>query len=199
MSCYDYYAHPTAVIDEPVEIGLGSRIWHFCHVMSGARIGSGCSLGQNCFVAGSVVMGSNCKVQNNVSIYDGVVLGDDVFLGPSCVFTNVSTPRSAVDRRGAYEKTIVEDGVTVGANATIVCGVRLGTNAFVGAGSVVTRDVPPHGLVLGVPGRLVGWACGCGVRLETGAGAATCPSCGQTYRLDPEGRVVPRRDETGGA
>lgn len=195
MSCYDYYAHPTAVIDEGAEIGLGARIWHFCHVMSGAVLGPGSSFGQNCFVAGTVRTGANCKVQNNVSLYDGVVLGDDVFLGPSCVFTNVGTPRSAVDRRGAYEPTIVEDGVTVGANATIVCGVRLGTNAFVAAGAVVTKDVPPHALVMGVPARIRGWACGCGVTLEVGGGRASCPSCAQTYRLDAEGRVVPKRDE----
>jgi UDP-2-acetamido-3-amino-2,3-dideoxy-glucuronate N-acetyltransferase len=186
----DVFIHPTAVVDEPVSLGSGTKIWHFCHVMSGATLGPGCSLGQNVFVSGTVVMGANCKVQNNVSLYDGVVCGDDVFLGPSCVFTNVSTPRSAVNRRGAYEPTILGKGVTVGANATIVCGSRLGAHAFVGAGAVVTRDVPAYALVIGVPARISGWACACGIRLETAPGAATCSDCGATYRCDDNGAVI---------
>ena len=185
------FIHPTAVVDEPVSLGPGTKIWHFCHVMSGASLGPGCSLGQNVFVAKTVTMGANCKVQNNVSLYDGVTCGDDVFLGPSCVFTNVSTPRSAVNRRGAYERTTLENGVTVGANATIVCGTRLGAHAFVGAGAVVTKDVPAYALVVGVPARIAGWACACGVRLETQPSTTvTCSACGARYPCDEHGAVI---------
>lgn len=189
------YVHPTAVVDEPVELGDGVRVWHFCHLMAGARLGPGCNLGQNVFVGGTVRLGARCKVQNNVSLFDGVVCDDEVFLGPSCVFTNVSTPRSDVDRHGAFEPTVLERGVTVGANATIVCGVRLGTRAFVGAGAVVTRDVPPHALVTGVPARITGWACRCGVRLETHVGLAWCERCGATYARTLDGRVRPHADD----
>ncbi|MEZ4269518.1 MAG: acyltransferase [Myxococcota bacterium] len=184
------YVHPTAVVDEPATLGEGVRIWHFCHVMAGAVLGPGASLGQNVYVAPTVVLGKNCKIQNNVALYDGVECGDDVFLGPSCVFTNVSTPRSAVNRRGAYEKTILEDGVSVGANATIVCGTRIGHHAFIAAGAVVTRDIPPHALVMGVPARVVGLACHCGLRLHTHVGVAWCDSCGNTYTLDADGGPV---------
>ena len=149
----DYYIHPTAVIDDPVEIGQGAKIWHFCHVMTQAKIGDASSLGQNVFVAGGVKIGNRVKIQNNVSIYAGVTLEDEVFVGPSVVFTNVKNPRSAVNRQGAYLSTHLEKGVTVGANATIVCGIRLGAFCFVGAGAVVTRDIPPYALVLGNPAR----------------------------------------------
>ncbi|MCB9730215.1 MAG: N-acetyltransferase [Deltaproteobacteria bacterium] len=186
----DVRVHPTAVVDEPVTLGEGTRIWHFCHVMSGAVLGAGASLGQNVFVAGTVRLGRNCKVQNNVSLYDGVECGDDVFLGPSCVFTNVSTPRSAVNRRGAYERTVLEDGVSVGANATIVCGTRIGHHAFIAAGAVVTRDVPPHAMVMGVPARVAGYACHCGLRLHTHVRTAWCTGCERTYTFDHDGALI---------
>ncbi len=187
----DVFVHPTAVVDPPASLGPGTRVWHFSHVMSGAVLGARCNLGQNVFVAGTVRLGDDCKVQNNVSLYDGVECGDQVFLGPSCVFTNVSTPRSAVNRRGAYERTVLGRGVTVGANATIVCGVTIGDHAFIAAGAVVTRDVPPHALVMGVPGRVRGWACRCGATLETHASTAWCPDCGATYARAFDGAVLP--------
>jgi UDP-2-acetamido-3-amino-2,3-dideoxy-glucuronate N-acetyltransferase len=195
MSSDEVFIHPTAVVDEGAVLGAGSRIWHFCHVMSGAQLGPGCNLGQNVFVAGTARLGTNVKVQNNVSIYDGVICEDDVFLGPSCVFTNVSTPRSAVNRRGAYEPTHVGRGATIGANATIVCGVSLGPWSFVGAGAVVTHDVPAHGLVTGVPARITGWACACGIRLGMGTETASCSSCGQTYHVSEDGHVLPNDPE----
>jgi UDP-2-acetamido-3-amino-2,3-dideoxy-glucuronate N-acetyltransferase len=166
--------HPTAVIDRGARIGAGTRIWHFCHVMAGARIGAGCVLGQNVFVAGSARIGDRCRLQNNVSIYDGVTLADDVFVGPSAVFTNVRNPRAAVDRRAAFELTTVEKGATIGANATIVCGVTIGAHALVGAGAVVTRDVPAHAIVQGVPARRSGWICRCG---ETRGSAKKIAQC----------------------
>jgi len=152
-----YYAHPTAVIDEPCEIGAGTKIWHFCHVMKGACIGERCILGQNVFVANDVIIGSNVKIQNNVSVYTGVELEDDVFCGPSCVFTNVINPRSQIVRRSQYQRTLVRRRATIGANATIVCGVTIGRYAFTGAGAVVCRDVPDYALMLGVPARHKGW------------------------------------------
>jgi UDP-2-acetamido-3-amino-2,3-dideoxy-glucuronate N-acetyltransferase len=176
----DYYAHPTAIIDEGAEIGEGTRIWHFCHVMPGARIGPRCSFGQNCYV-GSVTIGENVKVQNNVSIYDGVVLEDDVFVGPSAVFTNVNNPRSAFPRKDEYRSTIVEAGASIGANATVVCGHRIGRGAFVAAGAVVTKDVSPYALVAGVPAAQIAWMCACGLRLpEDGV----C-SCGRRLSITP--------------
>ena len=151
------FVHESAVIDEGAELGEGVKVWHFCHVMKNARLGKGTSLGQNAFVASGVTTGSNCKIQNNVSLYQGVTLGDDVFLGPSCVFTNVINPRSAIVRRDAYAPTKVGNGVTVGANATVICGTTLGDFAFIGAGAVVTSDVPPYALVMGNPARFAGW------------------------------------------
>jgi UDP-2-acetamido-3-amino-2,3-dideoxy-glucuronate N-acetyltransferase len=153
MSERKYFVHPTAVIDEPSTIGEGSKIWHFCHVMKGACIGERCVLGQNVFIANDVVIGSNVKIQNNVSVYTGVELEDDVFCGPSCAFTNVTNPRSQIVRHHLYERTLVRRGATIGANATVVCGVTIGRYAFVGAGAVVCRDVPDYSLMLGVPAR----------------------------------------------
>lgn len=180
-----YYAHPSAIVDEPAHIGENTKIWHFCHVMAHARIGKGCSLGQNVFVAAQVEIGDNVKIQNNVSLYEGVVCEDDVFLGPSMVFTNVYNPRSGVNRKSEYRKTLVRHGASIGANATIVCGNTIGRFAFVGAGSVVLRDVPDYALIVGNPGRQIGWMSEFGERLyfDT-SGTAVCPGSGETYLLD---------------
>ncbi|MEO0898440.1 MAG: acyltransferase [Bacteroidota bacterium] len=184
----EYFVHETALVDEPANIGEGSKIWHFCHVMSNTSLGKGCILGQNVFVAGGVTLGNNVKVQNNVSIYAGVICEDDVFLGPSMVFTNVKNPRSAVVRRGQYDETYLEQGASVGANATIVCGVRLGKYSFVGAGTVVTKDVPPYALVVGNPSRHIGWMSEYGHRLEFGEDQrASCPESGQMYQRTENG------------
>jgi UDP-2-acetamido-3-amino-2,3-dideoxy-glucuronate N-acetyltransferase len=184
------FVHESSYVDEGCEIGEGTRIWHFCHVMAGARIGSRCNIGQNVVVMPDVRIGDNCKIQNNVSLYTGVVLEDDVFCGPSMVFTNVINPRSEVVRRGEYQTTLVRRGATIGANATIVCGVTLGRWAFVGAGAVVTRDVADFGLVVGNPARQSGWMCRCGIRLTEAEGAALrCSSCGAGYRLH-DGRLA---------
>jgi UDP-2-acetamido-3-amino-2,3-dideoxy-glucuronate N-acetyltransferase len=183
----DYFAHETAVIDEGVEIGEGTRIWHFSHLMTGCKLGSGCNLGQNVVVSPDVILGNNVKVQNNVSIYTGVICEDDVFLGPSMVFTNVINPRSAVVRRDAYVKTLVEKGATIGANATIVCGNKIGKFAFIGAGAVVIHEVLPYALVVGNPSRQVGWMSEYGHRLEFNEkGEATCPESGEVYKIDGE-------------
>ena len=189
----DFYAHPSAVLDAGCQIGPGCAIWHFCHVSAGAVLGAGCSLGQNVFVAGGVTLGRNVKVQNNVSIYSGVHVADDVFIGPSAVFTNVRNPRAAVPRRDQYQPTHLEQGVSIGANATIVCGVRLGRAAFVGAGSVVTRDVPAYALVFGNPARQRGWLSAHGHRLAFDAnGRATCPESQVVYEINPaQTRVHP--------
>jgi UDP-2-acetamido-3-amino-2,3-dideoxy-glucuronate N-acetyltransferase len=177
-----YWAHATAVIDAPATIGEGTKIWHFSHVMSGARIGRDCSLGQNVFVAASVVIGDGCKIQNNVSLYDGVTLGDDVFVGPSAVFTNVVNPRAFIARKDEYRRTEVARGASIGANATIVCGHAIGNHAFVAAGAVVTHDVMPFALVAGVPARRSGWVCRCGVTLPQGTDLV-CTACGLRYAV----------------
>lgn len=180
----DYFLHETAVIDEGAEVGPGTKVWHFAHLMSGCRIGKNCILGQNVMVASDVVLGNNVKVQNNVSLFSGVTCGDDVFLGPSLVFTNVINPRSAVNRRGQYQSTKVGRGATLGANATIVCGNTIGEYAFIGAGAVITKDVPPYALVVGNPGRQLGWMSRFGHRLHFNEDQeATCPESGERYRL----------------
>ena len=179
-----YFAHPTAVIDEPCEIGSGTKIWHYSHVLKGARIGQGCVFGQNCQVAEEVAIGNNVKVQNNVSIYAGTMIEDDVFLGPSCVLTNVTNPRSQVNRHALYEKTLIRRGATVGANATIVCGIELGRYSFIGAGAVVAKPVPDYALMVGSPARQVGWMSRHGHRLvhPDSEGVMLCPESGLRYK-----------------
>ncbi len=179
-----YFAHETAVIDAGAQIGKGTKIWHFSHVMAGAVLGEHCNLGQNVVVSPEVVLGRNVKVQNNVSIYTGVICEDDVFLGPSMVFTNVTNPRSAVNRRGQYEKTTVGKGASIGANATIVCGHDIGEYAFIGAGAVVTKTVKPYALMVGNPARQIGWMSAYGHRLLFEDGKAVCPESGEEYFLD---------------
>jgi UDP-2-acetamido-3-amino-2,3-dideoxy-glucuronate N-acetyltransferase len=180
------FVHPTAIVDDGAEIGAGTKVWHWVHISAGARIGEDCAFGQNVFVASDVVIGNGVRVQNNVSVYDAVRIEDDVFCGPSMVFTNVYNPRAAVSRKDEYRKTIVRRGATIGANATIVCGVELGEYCFVAAGAVVNRDVPPHALMAGVPARRIGWMSRGGERLDLpvdGEGEAACPRGGELYRL----------------
>jgi UDP-2-acetamido-3-amino-2,3-dideoxy-glucuronate N-acetyltransferase len=186
--------HPTAIIDGPdTHIGADTRVWHFVHVMPGAYVGDRCSIGQGCFI-GRVRIGHGCRIQNNVSVYDGVTLEDDVFLGPSCVFTNVKHPRAHVQRKDAFDRTLVCKGASVGANATIVCGVTIGEYAMIGAGAVVTADVPPHALVVGVPGRRSGWVCRCG---ETLPADLHCRRCADRYaELDGLLELLPDPDLT---
>lgn len=180
----NYFVHETAIIDGDCEIGEGTKIWHFSHILSGCKIGKNCSIGQNCVIFPEVVLGNNVKIQNNVSVYTGVTCDDDVFLGPSCVFTNVVNPRSAVNRRGQYAKTHVGKGASIGANATIVCGHNIGKYAFIGAGAVVTKDVPDYALVVGNPARQTGWMSEYGHKLKFDEnGLAVCPESGQKYEL----------------
>ena len=184
MADQKYYAHPTAIVDKPCEIGIGTKIWHFCHIMANAHIGNGCVLGQNVFVANDVLIGNNVKIQNNVSVYAGVILEDDVFCGPSCVFTNVVNPRSQVNRRNQYTHTLVQRGATIGANATIVCGATIGRYAFIGAGAVVRGDVPDYALMLGVPAERKGWMSRHGHQLKNqdSHGIMICPESGWRYQ-----------------
>ena len=182
----DYFVHESAVVDEGARIGSGTRVWHFCHIADGASVGAGCTLGQNVFVAGGVKVGDHCKIQNNVSVYEGVELGDYVFCGPSMVFTNVQRPRCKYPQRGSefYTRTPVGEGTSIGANATIVCGHTIGRHAFIAAGSVVTKDVPSHAIMMGNPARQRGWACECGETLDE---RLHCPKCGRSYVQAPDG------------
>ena len=187
----DYFVHESSFVDEGAEIGKGTRIWHFSHILSGAKIGEGCSFGQNACVSGGVLIGNNVKVQNNVSIYEGTIIEDDVFLGPSCVLTNVTNPRSQIVRRELYEKTIIRRGASIGANATIVCGITIGRYAFIAAGAVVTKDVPDYALMVGVPARQQGWMSRHGHRLfnPDQEGIMICPESGFRYRKSNSGVV----------
>ena len=192
------FVHPSAIVDDGAQLGEGTKVWHFCHVSAGARIGERCALGQNVFVGNDVRIGDNVRIQNNVSVYDAVTLEDDVFCGPSMVFTNVFNPRAAVPRKNEYRPTLVRRGATLGANCTIVCGTTIGAYAFIGAGAVVSRDVPDHALVVGVPARRIGWMSRHGERLALparGQGEATCPATGERYRLDGD-RLTPCSSST---
>ena len=186
----EYFVHESSYVDDGAVVGRGSKVWHFCHVMAGAVIGERCNLGQNVVVMPGTRIGNNVKIQNNVSIYEGVELEDDVFCGPSCVFTNVLNPRSQVSRKSEYQRTLVKRGASIGANATIVCGAEIGEYAFIGAGSVVRRDVPAYALMVGVPARRIGWMCQCGVRLTVRGGLAQCPGCGSSYQ-ETDARLAP--------
>ena len=187
-----YFVHPTAVVDEGAEIGGGTKIWHFTHIMAGARIGENCIIGQNVFIGSGAILGDNIKVQNNVSIYDGTILEDDVFCGPSMVFTNVFNPRSFISRKKEFRKTLVKKGVTLGANVTVICGNTIGQYAFIGAGSVVTRDVPDYALVYGNPGKVKGWICQCAEEIGFRSGKAACKACGKKYKKDSMGVMLIR-------
>ncbi|HIG53930.1 MAG TPA: N-acetyltransferase [Candidatus Latescibacteria bacterium] len=184
----DYFAHESACVDEPAAIGAGTYIWHFCHIMAGARIGQHCNLGQNVYIDRDVMVGDGCKIQNNVSIYKGVTLEEGVFCGPSMVFTNVVNPRAFIERKHEFRETRVGKGATLGANSTIVCGVDIGAYSLIGAGAVVTREVPAYALITGVPGRRTGWVCRCGVKL---GGDLVCGECGDRY-VEDEGRLRPQ-------
>ena len=184
MTEKNYFVHQSSFIDNGCTIGKGTKIWHFCHIMSNCIIGKNCNIGQNVVVSPDVILGNNCRVQNNVSIYTGVICGDDVFLGPSMVFTNVVNPRSSINRKNEYKPTYVEKGVTIGANATIVCGHRIGRYAFIGAGAVITKDVKPYALVVGNPARQTGWMSEYGHRLQfSSEGIAKCPESNENYSL----------------
>jgi UDP-2-acetamido-3-amino-2,3-dideoxy-glucuronate N-acetyltransferase len=187
----EYFVHESAYVDEPCEIGPGTTIWHFSHVMKNCRIGERCNIGQNVVISPDVVIGNNVKIQNNVSVYTGCILEDDVFCGPSMVFTNVVNPRSHVTRRDEYKQTLVRRGASIGANATVVCGSTIGQYAFIGAGAVVTRDVPDYALIYGNPARIRGWMCQCGIKLAFRDSSAVCSACGSRYRQQSDNTITP--------
>lgn len=178
------FYHPLSIIDEGAQIGAGTKVWAGAHIMGGAQVGRNCNIGEHCFIEGGVTVGDGVKVKNNVALYSGAVIGDSVFLGPSCVFTNVTDPRSFIERKSEFKKTIVKTGATIGANATVICGHTIGRYAMIGAGTVVSRDVPDHALVYGCPARAHGWVCRCGRKLNFQNGRAVCGDCGLGYTLE---------------
>lgn len=179
----DYFVHHSSFVDENVIIGKGTRIWHFCHILSHTRIGENCVLGQNVMIGPDVVIGNNCKIQNNVSIYKGITLENDVFCGPSCVFTNVINPRAFIERKHEFKNTLIKKGATIGANATIICGNTIGRYALIGAGAVVTKNVEDYALVVGIPARQIGWVCKCGTTLSQDGTKSFCKNCGNIYKI----------------
>lgn len=191
MSDKKYFVHESSYIDEPCEIGEGTKIWHFSHIMKNSEIGEKCNIGQNVVISPNVVLGNNVKIQNNVSVYTGVKCEDDVFLGPSCVFTNVINPRSFIERKEEYKETIIKKGVSIGANATIVCGYNIGKYAFIGAGAVVTKNIPDYALVVGNPARIIGYVCKCGNRLEENKDNYKCSICNKEYEMTNE-NLIPK-------
>ncbi|MEN6327047.1 MAG: DapH/DapD/GlmU-related protein [Syntrophomonas sp.] len=182
----NYFVHESSYIDQPCEIGTGTKIWHFSHIMTNAKIGKNCNIGQNVVISPNVILGNGVKIQNNVSIYTGVICEDDVFLGPSCVFTNVINPRSFIERKNEYKTTLIKKGATIGANATIICGNTIGQYALIGAGAVVSKDVPDFAILVGNPSRIIGYVCKCGQRLSFNDGQAQCPACKKRYLLSEE-------------
>lgn len=189
-----YFAHESSYIDEGCEIGGDTKIWHFSHIMKGCKIGKRCNIGQNVVISPDVVLGDGCKVQNNVSIYTGVICEDEVFLGPSCVFTNVVNPRSFIERKREYQRTVIKKGASVGANSTIICGHDIGRYAFVGAGAVVTKDVPDYALVYGCPAEVRGYVCQCGEQIKFSNLKAVCPSCGKQYEMNESDYTIKESD-----
>lgn len=195
MTGDEFYVHESAYVDEPVSIGKGTKIWHFSHVRSGAQIGENCNIGQNVYIGQDVWIGRNVKIQNNVSVYERVTLEDDVFCGPSMVFTNVINPRSHIPRKHEFKPTLVRCGASLGANCTIICGITIGRYAMIGAGSTVTKDVPDYAFIVGAPARRLGWVCACGVRLELKEEHAVCQECEATYVME-EGSIVPAKEKS---
>lgn len=188
----EYFVHPSAQVDEGAEVGEGTRIWHWCHLMHGAKVGRNCNIGENAFIETGVILGNNVKVKNNVALYTGLICEDDVFIGPNAVFTNVANPRSFIERKNEFKRTTIRRGATIGANATIVCGHDIGEYAFVGAGSVVTKTVPNYTMVVGNPARKYAYVCKCGFKLNA---EYTCEKCGNEYEVNRDGEIIPKRCE----